>query len=138
MEANPLLVAAGRFHGHIGPFLAVGLRIGLLANEKLGRSPLEVKAEIEVTPTPPRSCIIDGIQYTTGSTLGKGNIVVHPREDRIVAAFSLGGRKLEIRLRNEFLEKMERDLEGKSEKAVVDYAFQIMDTPEGQFLEVCE
>ena len=138
MEANRLLIAAGRFHGHIGPFLAVGLKIGLVANEILGRSPLEVRAEVEVNPRPPRSCVIDGIQYVTGCTLGKANIVIHARDDRIAASFSLGGRSVRISLRDEFLKEMESSLQGKPEKAVVDYAFQIMDTPAEQFLEVLQ
>ena len=138
MEANRLLIAGGRFHGHIGPFLAVGLKIGLVANEVLGRSPLEVRAEVEVNPRPPRSCVIDGIQYVTGCTLGKANIVIHARDDRIAASFSLGGRSVRISLRDEFLKEMESSLQGKPEKAVVDYAFQIMDTPAEQFLEVLQ
>ena len=50
MQDNPLLKAAGRFHGHIGPFLAVGLKMGQLANERLGRAPIE---EVVITNTLP-------------------------------------------------------------------------------------
>ncbi len=136
MEPNRLLIAAGRFHGHIGPFLAIGLRMGLVANEILGRSPLDVKASVDVKPNPPRSCVLDGIQYTTGCTLGKANIIVNPKEDGIVATFTHGEKRVRIDLREDFLKRMEKQLTGKSEKAVVDYAFQIMDTPEGQLFEV--
>ncbi len=138
MEANRLLIAAGRFHGHIGPFLAVGLRMGLVANEMLGRDPLGAMAEVEVHPEPPRSCVLDGIQYVTGCTLGKGNIKVYPTRDRIGASFTSSGKTVRVYLREQFLQSMESDLQGQPEKAVIDYAFQIMDTPVDQILEVLQ
>ena len=28
-----------KFHGHLGPYVVLGYRIGLIANEKLGKDP---------------------------------------------------------------------------------------------------
>jgi len=133
---NPLLKAAGRFHGHIGPFLAIGLRMGLLANEILGRSPFDTRADITVRPEPPRSCLVDGVQYVTGCTMGKGNIVIKPHPSLVRARFTQGKRVLVVGLKPAFLRRMGRDLDGAPEKAVVDYAFRIMDTPQGDLFEV--
>ena len=138
MDDNPLLVAAGRFHGHVGPFLAIGLRMGLLANERMGRAPMDMKAEVRVVPRPPRSCTLDGIQYASGCTLGKASIRVEPDPAEVAVEFRLGPRTLGIRLRQDFLERMERELEGSPEKAIIDYAFQIMDTPLDDLFEVAE
>jgi formylmethanofuran dehydrogenase subunit E len=136
MEDNPLLVAAGRFHGHIGPFLAIGLRMGLLATESLGRAPLDMRAMVKVEPKPPRSCTVDGIQYSTGCTLGKGNIEVIPDSEAVSATFTLHSQVLTVSLLEGFRKRMDEALDGQPEKAIIDYAFQIMDTPPEEIFEV--
>ena len=146
-----LLREAGCFHGHVGPFLAIGLRMGLAANRAIGFDPLETRARVWVEPVPPKSCLVDGIQFATGCTLGKSNIKITPSRTRIAARFvrstgskgrggarsrGRGPHAIAIRLRPEFLRRMERDLAGKGEKAVIDYAGKIMDTPAGELFEV--
>jgi len=136
MKDHPLLVAAGRFHGHIGPFLALGLRLGGIANEALGRDPMEMRASVAVLPRPPRSCVVDGIQYSTGCTMGKGNIVIKPSPAEVAVTFHMGQKSVEIKVKQAFLDQMEHDLDGKPEKAVIDYAFRIMDTAPDDIFEV--
>jgi formylmethanofuran dehydrogenase subunit E len=138
MNDNPLLQAGGRFHGHIGPFLAVGLKMGLLANERIGRDPMGMKATVLVQDRPPRSCVLDGIQYSTGCTLGKYNITVEPDPVKVAARFTGKTGSVAVALRSEFLAKIESDLKGAEEKAIVDYAFKIMDTPSEDIFEVTE
>jgi formylmethanofuran dehydrogenase subunit E len=138
MKDNPLLVAAGRFHGHIGPFLAVGLRMGLLANETLGRDPMDVRVTVRVEGRPPRSCVIDGIQYSAGCTMGKRNIALDTDPKAVSARFTRGSQTVDVRLRDDFLIRIEKDLEGADEKAIVDYSFRIMDTAPGEMFEVSE
>jgi formylmethanofuran dehydrogenase subunit E len=138
MKDSPLLQAGGRFHGHIGPFLAVGLRMGLAANEHLGRDPMGMKAVVKVEGRPPRSCVLDGIQYSTGCTAGKSNLVIEPDSKEISAVFTGKAGRFSIALRRGFLESIENDLKGAEEKAVVDYAFRIMDTPFEDIFEVIE
>ena len=138
MNDKPLLAQAGRFHGHIGPFLAIGLKMGLIANETLGHEPMKVEAAVMVEPRPPRSCVVDGIQYSTGCTMGKRNIKIEPESEAVRVRFTKGASGLTITLRPDFLEAMERDLEGAPEKAVIDYSFQIMDTPVEEMFEVSE
>ena len=100
--AKGLLDYAKRFHGHLGPFLVIGLRMGSLAKERLGNpDPVHsLEAMVELENKRPISCLIDGIQVSSGCTLGKGNIMV--TEGRGVwALFRSGGRKLKISLREE-------------------------------------
>ncbi len=59
-----------RFHGHLGPFVILGYRIGerirnITSSEK-------IRIEMSIEEHPPVSCIADGIQLSTGSTLGRG------------------------------------------------------------------
>lgn len=69
------LKEAQKFHGHLGPYLVLGLLAGELALKKLGAGKyfgLEVKVYGAVQK--PKSCLIDGLQLSTGATFGKGNI----------------------------------------------------------------
>lgn len=66
---------AVRFHGHLGPYLVLGLLAGETALKKLYCNKyfgLEVK--VWGAGEKPRSCLIDGLQLSTGATYGKGNI----------------------------------------------------------------
>ena len=72
---------AGVFHGHLGPWLALGMKMGRHALELLrheGYFGLRVTAE--VPDAPPPSCLVDGLQISTGCTYGKRNIEIVPAE----------------------------------------------------------
>jgi formylmethanofuran dehydrogenase subunit E len=60
-----------RFHGHACPGLAVGIRAAELALAELGRAgDEEVVAVVETD-----MCGVDAIQFLTGCTFGKGNLI---------------------------------------------------------------
>lgn len=89
------------FHGHLGPYVIIGARMALIANEILGSDLFKKKVTIFTETEPPRSCVIDGIQFFSGCTLGKGNInVKKSSKQQIKAIFELEGKKLEIRLKD--------------------------------------
>jgi formylmethanofuran dehydrogenase subunit E len=138
MTENRLLMQAGRFHGHVGPYLAIGLRMGLIANETLGRDPMQTSARVRVEPSPPRSCLVDGIQFSTGCTMGKRNIEIEPDRSAVSASFLREGRSVTVTLRKDFMKTMEKELAGAPEKAVVDYSHGIMDTSPDEIFEVRE
>lgn len=63
------------FHGHLGPYLVLGLLMGDFAIKKLKcRKHFGIEAVIKGAIERPKSCLIDGIQISTGCTYGKGNI----------------------------------------------------------------
>lgn len=69
------------FHGHLGPFAMLGYRAGRLAVAELGiPTHFGLQAEVHCPPQPPPSCFVDGVQYSTGCTLGKRNIELVPDE----------------------------------------------------------
>ena len=68
--------------------------------------------------------------------MGKGNIAIEPSQGEVAATFRMGQKRLTFRLKEAYLEQMERELDGKPEKAVIDYAFGIMDTAPDKMLEV--
>lgn len=93
-----LLRAGVGFHGHLGPYLAVGLRMGMTAVQMLKPKGLhELSATVWTRTSPPQSCILDGIQVSSGCTLGKGNIRVRESR-RTKARFQKGNRTVLIGL----------------------------------------
>ena len=67
------LATVVQFHGHLGPSVVAGARmgmIGLRAVEAKGYFDVEITCEGPLAK-PPQSCYLDGVQVTTGATLGK-------------------------------------------------------------------
>lgn len=92
------LAAACRFHGHLGPWLVLGLRAGEYAARKLKASPFEIKATVWCGPRPPFSCFLDGVQLGSGCTMGKANLRHIPANGACRARFRAPGGTLELRL----------------------------------------
>lgn len=125
---------ARRFHGHLGPFLVMGLRMGALARERLGNpDPIHsLEALVELENRRPISCALDGIQISSGCTLGKGNI--HVRSGRgISALFQAKGRSLRISARDGIVERVLGMLGEMPEDRA---AMKLMEIPDGELFEV--
>ena len=67
------LLRAIDFHGHLCPGLLIGYRAARLGLERLGAKPSEDEELVAVIEND--SCSADGIQFITGCTFGKGNLV---------------------------------------------------------------
>jgi len=65
--SEDLLERAVKLHGHLGPFLVLGLRAGLEGKEKLGGKP-EV-CIIQTVNRKPYLCTVDGIKAIFENTL---------------------------------------------------------------------
>jgi formylmethanofuran dehydrogenase subunit E len=61
-----------RFHGHICPGLAMGVLAARIALEEIGA---QAEDEEVVAAVETDMCAVDAIQYLTGCTFGKGNLV---------------------------------------------------------------
>jgi len=77
-QEREILLEAFRFHGHKCWASAAGVRAGLAALRVLGvprtGSSGELHCLVEIGDHHGAQCFADGVQYTTGCTLGKGNI----------------------------------------------------------------
>ena len=63
------------FHGHLGPYLILGILAGQFAVEKLNcKKYFGLRVKVWGARLKPKSCLIDGLQLSTGATYGKGNI----------------------------------------------------------------
>jgi len=98
---------AVRFHGHLGAFMVLGLKAGLLADEVLGRDNFGTKAIVETKPFLPFTCFVDGVQVATGCTMGKGNIELK-KGDNLSVIFTRGCKSLKLSLKSEVLEDLRK------------------------------
>jgi formylmethanofuran dehydrogenase subunit E len=83
------------FHGHLGPFIVLGYRIGKYAKEQFCNDPFKLSASIYCAGKPPESCIVDGVQLGSGCTLGKRNIEIVVSQE-IKCVFSANGKILTV------------------------------------------
>jgi hypothetical protein len=97
--ADPLALMK-QFHGHLGPYVVIGYRMGMIALERTGSSGhFEITAEVHSVLRPPRSCLIDGVQLGSGCTLGKRNIAIFDEAGPPFATFTTGdGKEITVRL----------------------------------------
>ena len=107
------LEAAINFHGHFGPFLALGLRLGEFALKSLkARKYFGIKVTVHCPPQPPPSCMVDGLQISTGATYGKRNIELIPSDEILVQFVNTDtGDKLTLKVPKEVREQMASWLE---------------------------
>lgn len=105
ININELVESAVKLHGHAGPYLNLGIKMGLLALELLGaKGYFDLSTEVEVKNRTPFSCLIDGLQISTGCTLGKGNIKVKDEPgDNIRALFKTDHQALLVSLKPEVI-----------------------------------
>jgi formylmethanofuran dehydrogenase subunit E len=104
-QSEAFLLDAVEFHGHLGPYLVLGLRAGFYANQMLGKDPMETEAFIKTKTTPPQSCFADGVQLSTGCTYGKRNISLEEGEGLLVT-FKKNNQKLVLKLKKEIIDAM--------------------------------
>ncbi len=131
-----LLDRAIEFHGHGGPFMVVGLRMGTTALELLdARGWFDLRCLARLRWEPPDSCVVDGIQISSGCTMGKHNIEVEER-DGVAAEFAKGERRLEMSLRTEVLESIRRVLALNNEENVESLMSELMDAPRGELFQI--
>ncbi len=72
----PWLASVVQFHGHLGPAVVAGARLGMI-----GLRVVEAKGYFDVEVTcegpmakPPQACFLDGVQVATGATMGKRSL----------------------------------------------------------------
>jgi len=137
---NTLLKAATDLHGHFGPFLTLGLRIGLLGLRELGAkegdTQLHVATMLEYVL--PFSCMLDGIQTSTKCTIGNKRLTW--KESKEFGAMFLlenSGQKVEVKVNSAVIQELSRRLDKKpSDAEVRKLALNIASRPEEQLFSV--
>jgi len=83
-----------RFHGHNGPFLALGYKLGKYLNQNLKpKGIMDFKITVIIKFEKPFTCLIDGLQCSTFVTLGKANMIVKKSKSNDIIVFVEKGKR---------------------------------------------
>jgi len=129
---------AQKLHGHLGPFLVIGVRMGAIARRALSVPDdqcTSLKANVKVPLFPPFSCLLDGIQAATDCTVGNQRLVIEDSE-YICANFTepSASKALKITLNPRIAEELKKK---RAEGSLTEkYALELVNTPENQLFNV--
>lgn len=106
-------VLTNELHGHLGIFATVGVKMGIRAREYFDIGVDDMQVTTYAGSQPPVSCLNDGLQVSTGGTLGHGLITVvgeKPADCRPEATFVFKDKKVTLRLKPEYEHRVREDL----------------------------
>ena len=134
MDLPEELAALQRFHGHLGVYVTLGLRMGAIGKRRFGHYK-GLTARVRSRLEPPMRCVLDGVQFSSGCTMGKGNIVLDSGSEPEVH-FEKEGQRLRISLQSGWRERIDREMskERESEQSLYYYGMperEIFDIREG-------
>lgn len=100
-EISLLIENAAKLHGHLGPFLVIGVRMGDMAKKHLDlddKGSRRLQASIKTPLFTPFSCVIDGIQAATSCTIGNQKLKIEKSTKEITAHFKLQSSERTIKI----------------------------------------
>lgn len=104
-------VMANEMHRHLGIYAVIGTKMGIRAREYFGAGVDEMQVVSCAGSSPPYSCMNDGLQISTGATLGHGLIKLESDTLRLPkAVFTYMGRKISIRLKTDYQKRIESEI----------------------------
>jgi formylmethanofuran dehydrogenase subunit E len=131
---TPTLTRIREFHGHVGPYVVLGYRMGMLARRIL-ESPgyFDMTVAVESPLQPPPSCLIDGIQLGSGCTTGKRSLTVEEGTIGRATFQTKAGSTVRIALRPEVPDRVGRCIE---EMGVDEAGRKFLECPEEELFVV--
>lgn len=98
-------------HGHVGIYSIIGAKMGIRAMEFFNVGVNNLVVESFAGNNPPLSCLNDGIQISTGSTIGQGLITIADTVSSIPSAtFEFNGQKIRISVNREIAEQLRKEI----------------------------
>lgn len=111
LEEWKAVVLTSELHRHLGTYSIVGAKMGLRARELLRAGLEEMKVQSHAGLRPPLSCLNDGLQVSTGASLGRGTItVVETSTPACEAVFFRGQQRLRLRLQKAWADRIAHEL----------------------------
>lgn len=104
-------VLTNEIHGHTGIYSIIGVKMGTLACEyfNVGVNALEVISF--AGNDPPLSCFNDGVQISTGATIGQGLIEISDTISEVpMAIFEFNKTRIRIKLKDTLAKKIEKEI----------------------------
>lgn len=112
LEEWKACLLTNEFHRHLGIYSLIGAKMGIRAREIL-EAPFDTLEVISYAGSkPPQSCMNDGLQVSTGASLGRGTIRVSENQSSPEAWFFYDDVKLKMKLKTEIWERIKEDISG--------------------------
>ena len=110
LKKKVTLLEAEKFHGHLGPYLVLGILAGEFALKKLGcKKYFGINIKVYGADKKPKSCLIDGLQLSSGATFGKGNIVkLNGNAIKIEFFDCLKNKQITLKLKENIMHKLKK------------------------------
>jgi formylmethanofuran dehydrogenase subunit E len=138
-ELNDLLEKAEAFHSHLGPFLVLGLKAGQLALRELRakQGDSKLSAQVELPYRIPISCLLDGVQFSTGCTIGNKRLSFKDSTD-ITLSFSKYGEAIGLTLKKAPFQLLNRLFRGEdlNDKELRDLSHNIATMNENELFDM--
>lgn len=104
-------VLTNELHGHLGIYAIIGVKMGVRATELLHTGIDDIRVTSFAGSTPPVSCMNDGLQVSTGGTVGHGLFSISGEKDiRPAAAFSFRNKEVIMQLKPGYTEQIRQDI----------------------------
>lgn len=110
-ELEDIIEEAVDLHGHLGPFLVLGVRMALIGMRELETKKGNPKLRVTVItkPSVPFSCVIDGIQVATKCTIGNRKLRLRDSTKNAAVKFQiLEGNIVTVTLSSAKQEELEK------------------------------
>jgi len=138
-EIASVIKDAKKLHGHLGPFLVIGVRMGMIAKKTLdvsAKQHTKLRANAKIPLKPPFSCVLDGIQATTTCTVGNQRLAIEDSAEEITVNFEMqnSDRRVRLSVNPGIMEELNKEI---SEGPLTEKrAWEIAHMPEGQLFTV--
>lgn len=104
-------VLTNELHGHLGIFATIGVKMGIRAREYFDVGVDDIHVTTYAGSKPPVSCLNDGLQVSTGGTVGHGLMTVIEEEHSCPeATFKFKDKQVTLRLKPEYERQVREDL----------------------------
>jgi len=106
-----VVVLTHEFHRHLGIYSIVGAKMGLRARDHFGVGLDELEILSFAGQHPPISCLSDGLQVSTGATLGHGTIRIAENTAALPKAqFKHGDQTITLTLKPVYWDQIKQDI----------------------------
>ncbi len=104
-------VLTNELHGHLGIYASIGVKMGLRAREYFNIGVDDIAVVSYAGSKPPISCMNDGLQVSTGGTIGHGLITVaNDARIRPEASFTFKGKTIRMKLKQQYASQIRNDV----------------------------
>ena len=98
------------FHRHLGIYSIIGAKMGVRARELL-EAPFDAITVISYAGNEsPLSCMNDGLQVSTGASLGRGTIKISDQQPHPAAAFLYDHTRLRLSLKDNLVGRIQKEI----------------------------